>query len=84
MVKKVAVLAGDGIGPEVVTQAVRVLTAVTEATNKPIELLYGDIGGAAYDKYGVHFPEETKNVCRQADAIKPRVQRLYYGLFNCV
>lgn len=65
----IAVLAGDGIGPEVVDEAIRVLRAVEKNLSAKFELTDGFIGGAAYEKYGSHFPQETINICRVADAI---------------
>ncbi|GKS69859.1 3-isopropylmalate dehydrogenase [Nitrosomonas sp. PY1] len=65
---KLAVLAGDGIGPEIVAQAVRVLEAL-KADGLPIELEYGLIGGCAVDATGEPYPEATHRLASQADAI---------------
>ena len=63
---KVAVFAGDGIGPEVTRQAVRVL----EALDLPgLELVEGDVGAAAYRKHGHPLPPETLAIARSAGAI---------------
>jgi 3-isopropylmalate dehydrogenase len=63
---KIAVLAGDGIGPEVTREAVRVL----EALDLPVlELTYADVGGAAYKAHGHPLPPETLAIARAADAI---------------
>jgi 3-isopropylmalate dehydrogenase len=63
---KIAVLAGDGIGPEVTREAVRVL----EALNLPdMELTHADVGGAAYKAHGHPLPPETLAIARGADAI---------------
>ncbi|MEN9925844.1 3-isopropylmalate dehydrogenase [Novosphingobium sp.] len=63
---KIAVLAGDGIGPEVTREAVRVL----EALNLPgLELVTADVGGAAYKLHGHPLPPETLEVARNSDAI---------------
>ena len=63
---KIAVFAGDGIGPEVTAQAVRVL----QALDLPgLELIEGDVGGAAYKKHGHPLPEATLAIARQCDAI---------------
>ncbi len=63
---KIAVFAGDGIGPEVTAEAVRVL----EALDLPgLELTEGDVGGAAYKKHGHPLPEATLDIARQSDAI---------------
>ena len=63
--KKIAILAGDGIGPEVMTQTLRVL----EALHLPFECQHGLIGGAAYDKHESHFPEQTAQLCQSSDAV---------------
>jgi 3-isopropylmalate dehydrogenase len=65
---KVAVLAGDGIGPEVIAQAVKVLRAAV-GNAAPLELAEAPIGGAAYDRYGDPLPPHTLDVARKADAI---------------
>jgi len=68
MTKKIAVLPGDGIGPEIVAEAVKVLEALkTEGLD--VELSYGLIGGAAYDEAGTPLPEETLAISKEADAI---------------
>ncbi len=69
MNKHIAVLPGDGVGEEVVPQALRVLEAVSEATGLRISLTKGYVGGAAYQKYGVHLPDETVSICQSSDAI---------------
>ncbi len=65
---KIAVLAGDGIGPEIIAQAVRVLD-VLKADGLAIELEYGLIGGCAVDATGEPYPEETHRLASQADAV---------------
>ena len=63
---RIAVFAGDGIGPEVTEQAVRVL----EKLELPgLELVEGDVGGAAYYKHGHPLPAETLEIARSARAI---------------
>ncbi|MDR7103583.1 3-isopropylmalate dehydrogenase [Croceicoccus sp. BE223] len=62
---KIAVFAGDGIGPEVVAQAIRVLDALPLR----VSLLDGDVGGVAYRKHGHPLPAETLVAAREADAI---------------
>ena len=62
---KIAVLPGDGIGPEIVAEAVRVLRALDER----FELEFADVGGAAYDRHGHPLPESTLTLARQADAV---------------
>ena len=68
MTKKIAVLAGDGIGPEIVAEAVKVLEAL-KTDGLEISLDYGLVGGAAYDETGTPLPEETLELAKQADAI---------------
>jgi 3-isopropylmalate dehydrogenase len=63
---KIAVLPGDGIGPEVTAEAV----AVLEALALPgLTLFEGDVGGIAYHRHGVPLPEETLVMAREADAV---------------
>ncbi|MBO8132174.1 MAG: 3-isopropylmalate dehydrogenase [Candidatus Marinimicrobia bacterium] len=66
---KIAVLPGDGIGPEIVNEAVKVINTISNKYNLKINLKYGLVGGSAWDKYKHHLPEETLEVCRQSDAI---------------
>ncbi|EJL34300.1 3-isopropylmalate dehydrogenase [Novosphingobium sp. AP12] len=63
---RIAVFAGDGIGPEVTEQAVRVLETLAIPG---LELVEGDVGGAAYRKHGHPLPEQTLEIARSADAI---------------
>ena len=69
MSKKVLVLPGDYIGPEIMTEAVKVLQAVNEKFELDIELEYGLLGGAALDVHGVPLPEETLARAKVVDAI---------------
>ena len=66
---KIAVLAGDGIGPEVMQQALRVLDTVATKFNYRFEFVEALVGGAAYDQYQQHFPDDTLKICQTADAI---------------
>lgn len=65
---KIAVLAGDGIGPEIIAQAVRVLEALRSDGLK-LELEQGLLGGCAIDATGEPFPEATRELALAADAI---------------
>jgi 3-isopropylmalate dehydrogenase len=65
---KVAVLAGDGIGPEIVAQAVRVLKALAR-DGLPLELEDAPFGGAGVDAHGDPLPERTLGLARAADAV---------------
>ena len=66
---KIAVLKGDGIGPEIVDEAVRVLETVGRKFNIEFDYSEGLIGGIAIDTVGSPFPAETQRICEQADAI---------------
>jgi len=69
MTKKIAVLPGDGIGPEIVAEAVKVLECLNSEMNLGLVFENGLIGGAAYDVYGTPFPQQTIDLVKQADAI---------------
>jgi 3-isopropylmalate dehydrogenase len=69
MSRKIAILPGDGIGPEVMEQAVRVLAAVESRYGVSFETEYADVGGVAIDNHGTALPEETVNACRAGDAV---------------
>ena len=66
---KIALLPGDGIGPEVVAEGVRVLRAVAERWDHTLELNDGLIGGCALDARGTPLPPETLDLCKSADAV---------------
>lgn len=70
-IAKIVVLPGDGIGPEVVEQAVRVLQVIAEHPDSSwsFEFQEAKFGGAAIDSTGSPYPEETKKACQQATAI---------------
>ncbi|ALS99285.1 3-isopropylmalate dehydrogenase [Lacimicrobium alkaliphilum] len=65
----IALLPGDGIGPEVMEQAVKVLRAVEAAFELKFSLTQFDVGGAAIDNHGKALPENTLAGCEAADAI---------------
>ena len=67
--KKIIVLPGDGIGPEVTREAVKVLLAVKKKYGIDFELQEMAIGGQALEKTGVPLPPETLESCRKADAV---------------
>jgi 3-isopropylmalate dehydrogenase len=69
LTKKVLVLPGDGIGPEIVAEAVKVLDALNSSGAIAVELEHGLVGGAAYDAAGDPLPEETLAAARAADAV---------------
>lgn len=68
MTKQIAVLQGDGIGPEIIGQAVKVLDKLIEQ-GLDARYEYGLLGGAAYDAHGSPYPEATQTLCRKADAV---------------
>lgn len=66
---QIAVLPGDGIGPEVTRAAIDVAEAVSSKYKISMTFKYGDIGGAAIDKSGVPLPSETAQLCKTSDAV---------------
>lgn len=66
---RIAVLAGDAIGPEIMAQAVRVFEVVSQYRDVAFDLTPAPFGAAAWLEHGKAFPEETKAICDQADAI---------------
>ncbi len=66
---KIALLAGDGIGPEVIDQAVKVCNAVAEKFDHQIEWMPALTGAAAIDAVGDPYPEETHAICMASDAV---------------
>lgn len=69
MSKKILVLPGDGIGPEIVTEAVKVLGCLQDRHGLDLIIEQGLIGGAAYEASGHPLPEQTLASARQADAV---------------
>lgn len=69
MGKKVLILPGDYIGPEIMAEAVKVLEAVDARFSLGLQLEYGLLGGAAIDAHGVPLPDETLERARAVDAI---------------
>ncbi len=66
---KIAVLPGDGIGPEISEQGVNVMTAVCNKFGHEVSYTYAICGADAIDKVGNPFPEETFKICMEADAV---------------
>ncbi|HLI49452.1 MAG TPA: 3-isopropylmalate dehydrogenase [Chthonomonas sp.] len=66
---KVALLPGDGIGPEVVGVAAEILTYLAERFGFTLQMEEALIGGAAYDRYGHPLPEHTLALCKESDAV---------------
>lgn len=69
MSKKIVLLPGDGIGPEIVAEAVKVLDAANEKFNLRLKYEYDLIGGAAIDEHGVPLANSTLEKCQAADAV---------------
>jgi len=69
MTQKVLVLPGDGIGKEIVAEAIKVIDVLKADHGLDLELTYGDIGGAAYDADGHPYPPATQALAKDADAI---------------
>ena len=66
---KIAVLPGDGIGPEVINEAVKVLKRVCTLKGHQLELNYGLVGACAIDECGDPYPEATHKLCMESDAV---------------
>jgi len=69
MTQTIAILAGDGIGPEIIAEAVKLLNVLQTRFGLDVELKQALVGGAAYDATGNPLPEETLNLAKQADAV---------------
>lgn len=66
---KIAKLPGDGIGPEIVDEAVKVLEAIGKRFGHEFEFTFGHVGAAAIDATGDPFPDETLQLCMESDAV---------------
>ncbi len=66
---KVAVLPGDGVGNEIITEALKVLKVISDKRGIDLMLTEGLIGGSAYDKFGVPLPESSLTLALQSDAV---------------
>ena len=66
---KIAVLAGDGIGPEIVAQAKKVTDAIVEKFGHEFEYTEALVGAVAIDKFGNPYPDETHELCMKSDAV---------------
>ena len=65
----VTVLPGDGVGPEVIAEATKVLKAVEGRFGHSFDLSYGSVGGNAIDAHGTALPDETAELCENTEAI---------------
>lgn len=66
---KITVLPGDGIGPDIVGEALQVLKQIGEKYGHSFQLTEADMGGVAIDKHGVPLPQVTVDACKNSDAI---------------
>ena len=69
MNKKILILPGDGIGPEVTSSAMEILRFVKDLYSLDLDIEIHDVGGAAYDKTGHPLPDKTLEIARKSDAI---------------
>ncbi len=65
----IALLPGDGIGPEIIEQAMKTVKAVAKKFNHELEYEYGITGASAIDKVGEPYPDETHKLCMKSDAV---------------
>ena len=66
---KIAVLAGDGIGPEVTNESIKVLNCIAKKFNHKVEMNEGLVGAIAIDNFGNPYPAETHDLCLKSDAV---------------
>jgi len=66
---KITVLPGDGIGPDIVSEALEVLKVIGQKFGHSFELTQADLGGIAIDKHGVPLPQATIDACKSSDAV---------------
>lgn len=69
MSHKILVLPGDGIGPEIIAEAIKVLDVFRQEGSLVAEYEYAHLGGAGYDAAGHPYPEQTRTIAKQSDAI---------------
>lgn len=69
MEKNITVLKGDGIGPEIVDEAIKVLNKVAKKYSHTFNFTYKDIGGISIDKYGVPITDEAIAACKSSDSV---------------
>lgn len=69
MNKKITVLPGDGIGPEIVAEAVKVLNKIADKFGHSFDYTYVDIGGCSIDKFGVPITDEGMEKCKESDSV---------------
>ena len=66
---KIAILPGDGIGPEIMAEAVKVLNAIASKFKLSLHMQHADVGGAAYEKHGHPLPPATLQLAQESDAV---------------
>lgn len=69
MEKKIAVIPGDGIGPEIIAEAVKVLDVIAQKYQHTFTYTYVDAGGCAIDKYGTSLPAQSLQDCLDSDSV---------------
>ncbi|MBQ7959032.1 MAG: 3-isopropylmalate dehydrogenase, partial [Oscillospiraceae bacterium] len=69
MVKNIAVIRGDGIGPEIVGEAIKVLDRIAELYGHKFNYTEADMGGCAIDKYGDPLPQSELKKCTDSDSV---------------
>jgi len=66
---KIAVFAGDGIGPEIMKEALKILKIISDKKKIKLQLGEGLVGGCAYDRFGVPLPDPSLALARKSDAV---------------
>ena len=66
---RIAILAGDGIGPEIMQEAIKILDVVRDRFSIPLTYESADVGGIAIDRHGHALPQETLRLCENSDAV---------------
>src|SRR5210317_113554 len=66
---KIAILPGDGIGPEVTNESIKVLNCIAKKFNHDVEMSTGLVGAIAIDQYNDPYPDETHKLCMESDAV---------------
>ena len=66
---KIITLPGDGIGPEITSSAVKILSAISDLNDLEFEIIEKYVGGISIDKYGIPLTEETLSECLDADSV---------------
>lgn len=66
---KIAVLPGDGIGPEIINESLKVIESVSEKIDIKFDFKFCDVGAIAIDKYNNPLPDKTLKICKESDAV---------------